>query len=93
MSISKSVGRCTLFALVVYLFVKGALIVVPGKMVAAVSALVAALVHACCGSEVPASVQQELTAALTVAQAPIHDSGQSLFERARRGHVPHHEEP
>ena len=33
MSISKSVGRCTLFALVVYLFVKGALIVVPWRMV------------------------------------------------------------
>lgn len=74
MSISKSVGRCTLFALVVYLFVKGALIVVPRNMVAAVSALVAALVHACCGSVATFSMQAEESSVAVVAKAfaPIH---------------------
>lgn len=73
MSVSKSVGRCTLFALVVYLFVKGALIVVPRNMVAAISALVAALVHACSGTDEPASVQQQSVVAVLVV-APIHNS-------------------
>lgn len=50
MSITKSVGRCTLFALVVYLFVRGALVLRPAQTAAALSALIAALMHACCGT-------------------------------------------
>lgn len=80
MSISKSVGRCTLLALVVYLFVKGALIVVPRKMVAAVSTLVAALVHACCGTDGSASMQGESAVVVAMATAPIHDLRPLLAE-------------
>lgn len=50
MSISKFVGRCTLLGLVVFLFVKGALVLRPRETVAALSALIAALVQACCGA-------------------------------------------
>ena len=84
MSITKSVGRCTLFALVVYLFVKGALIVVPRTMVGAVSGLVAALVHACCGTDGSASMRQEEPAAvLVMASSPIHDSKPSVARGTR----------
>lgn len=50
MSFSKFVGRCTLLGLVVFLFVKGALVLRPKETIAALSALIAALVHACCGA-------------------------------------------
>lgn len=50
MSFSKCVGRCTLLGLVVFLFVKGALVLRPRETVAALSALIAALVQACCGA-------------------------------------------
>lgn len=73
MSIGKAAGRRTLFALVVYLFVKGALIVVPRNMVAAISALVAALVHVCCGAGEAASLQQQ-SAVAAREMAPIHGS-------------------
>lgn len=49
MSLSKFVGRCTLLGLIIYLFVKGALVLRPRETVAALSALIAALANACCG--------------------------------------------
>lgn len=49
MSLSKFVGRCTILGLIVYLFVKGALILRPKDTVAALSALIAALANSCCG--------------------------------------------
>ena len=55
MSVTKAVGRLTLWALVVYLFIKGALVLVPRKFVLAISALVAALVHVCSGPATPTS--------------------------------------
>lgn len=85
MSITKSVGRCTLFALVVYLFVKGALIVVPRKMVAAASALVATMVHACCRPDGSAPMRQEEPAALlAMAASPIHGLKQSMAVGERK---------
>lgn len=50
MRLSKFVGRCTILGLIVYLFVKGALVLRPKETVAALSALIAALVNACCGT-------------------------------------------
>lgn len=52
MSLSKFVGRCTILGLIIYLFVKGALVLRPKEIVAALSALIAALVNACCGSTI-----------------------------------------
>lgn len=49
MSLSKFVGRCTILGLIIYLFVKGALVLRPRETVAALSALIAALASACCG--------------------------------------------
>lgn len=49
MSLSKFVGRCTILGLIIYLFVKGALILRPRETVAALSALIAAQASACCG--------------------------------------------
>lgn len=51
MSISKFVGRSVLVSFVVYLFVKGALVLRPKETVAAITTLVTALVHACAGGE------------------------------------------
>lgn len=50
MSLSKFVGRCTILGLIIYLFVKGALVLRPRETVAALSALIAALANACCGA-------------------------------------------
>lgn len=63
MSFSKFVGRCTILGLVVFLFVKGALVVRPKQTIAALSALIAALVQACCGS-VPSDPSSQNGAAL-----------------------------
>lgn len=49
MSISKFVGRCTILGLIIYLFVKGALVLRPKETVAALSALIAAFANTCCG--------------------------------------------
>lgn len=49
MSMSKFVGRCTILGLIVYLFVKGALVFRPKETVAALSALIAALANSCGG--------------------------------------------
>lgn len=49
MSVSKFVGRCTILGLIIYLFVKGALVLRPRETVAALSALIAALANARCG--------------------------------------------
>lgn len=53
MSISKFVGRCTIFGLIVWLFVRGALVLRPKETVAALSALIAALAHSCSGGDTP----------------------------------------
>jgi len=45
--VSKFVGRSVLVAFVLYLFVKGALVLRPKDTTAALTALIAALVHAC----------------------------------------------
>ena len=50
MSLSKPIGRLVAVALVVYLFAKGALLLRPRETTAALSALIAALLHACCGA-------------------------------------------
>jgi hypothetical protein len=50
MSLSKPIGRLVGVALVVYLFMKGALVLRPRETTAALSALIAALLHACCGA-------------------------------------------
>lgn len=57
MSLSKCVGRCTILGLIIYLFVKGGLVLRPRETVAALSALIAALASACSGgrSSEPAS--------------------------------------
>jgi hypothetical protein len=49
-SISKSVGRLVLLGVVGYLFAKGALVLRPRETVAALSALIGAMVHACSGA-------------------------------------------
>ncbi len=46
----KAVGSMVLLGLVIYLFVKGALVMRPKETVAALSALLAALAQACSGS-------------------------------------------
>lgn len=85
-SITKSVGCLTLWALVVYLFVKGALVLVPRKFTLAISALIAALVHLCSGS-------QALPASSSSGAPPSADGGRALEEghegdlvREREGH-------
>ena len=57
MSISKTVGRCTLVGLVVYLFVRRGLVLRPPETAAAFSALIAALLNACSGNGAPASLR------------------------------------
>ena len=58
MSISKAVGRLVLVGLVIFLFIKGALVLRPKETMAALSALIAALVHACCGPSTNSSSAQ-----------------------------------
>jgi len=48
--VRKAVGSMVLVALAIYLFTKGALVMRPRETTAALWALIAALMHACCGS-------------------------------------------
>lgn len=77
MSFSKFVGRCTLLGLVVFLFVKGALVLRPKETIAALSALIAALLHACCGA--------------SSAPEPSSQNRAALEERRERDLVRHRE--
>ena len=90
MSITKSVGRLTLWALVIYLFVKGALAIVPRQLVAALSVLIAALVHACCGSDGAVDRDHATVepAAVTSAYSGgvLEEDGERDLVRVRQGH-------
>jgi hypothetical protein len=90
-SITRSVGCVTLWALVVYLFVKGALVLVPRQFVLAISALIAALVHVCSGSAAPSSDgggtfeegrQRDLVSVSEGHQCPEGSVGLAAFDHA-----------
>ncbi len=83
MSISRTVGHCTIFGLVVYLFIKGALVMRPRETIAALSALIAALVNGCCGSDsTRAGKDHEARASVVVITSAEH--GSPLEERRQR---------
>jgi hypothetical protein len=78
----------TLWALVVYLFIKGALVLVPRKLVLAVSALIAALVHVCCGSEAPANhVPTAATGLVDHGEAATDHAGMTRVRGLESGEV------
>lgn len=84
-SVTKTVGRCTLSALIVYLFVKGALVLRPAQTAAAMSALITALIRACGASTSPTSSPEDGAALEERQQGDLVSHGQG-YER-REGNV------
>ncbi len=68
MSLSSAVGRTVLQGLVVWLIVKGAIVIRPAQTIAAMSALIAGLIGSCAGADSsshPASTTRTASATST----------------------------
>lgn len=73
----RAIGSAVVLGFVIYLFVKGALVMRPRETISALSALLAALVHACSGSTSTAPSLQD--------RAPLEESRERDLVRDRQG--------